>query len=118
MSQDAIIAELQRAAMEARSYQAGTLETAKSILAEQEAKIAKLRDTRPDFQVWLYSARGMVALIANDANQQRTIFRRRPTGRPPCRRSTKTPGSRSSSGWGSPTSGWVTDPRRSACFAN
>ena len=74
LSQDAIIAELQRAAMEARSYQAGTLETAKSILAGQEAKVAKLPQTRPDLLVWLYSARGMIALIANDGKGAKENF--------------------------------------------
>lgn len=42
LSQDAIIVELQRAALEARSYQAGTLDSAKLILSAEEAKIAKL----------------------------------------------------------------------------
>lgn len=74
MSQDAMIAQLQRVAMEARSYQAGTLETAKSILADQEAKIARLPEVRPELQVWLYSARGMVALIANDAKSASANF--------------------------------------------
>ena len=74
LSQDAIIVELQRAAMEARNYQAGTLESAKSILAEQEAKVSKLPQTRPDLLVWLYSARGMVALIANNAQSAKDNF--------------------------------------------
>ena len=73
-SQSAMIAELQRAAMEARSYQAGTLEAAKSILAAQEAKIAKLPEAGPELRVWLYSARGMIALIANDAKAARENF--------------------------------------------
>ncbi len=60
--------------MEVRSYQAGTMETAKSILAEQEAKIAKLPQTRPDLLVWLYSARGMIALIGNDAKGAQENF--------------------------------------------
>lgn len=74
LSQDAIIVQLQRAALDARNYQAGTLESAKSILAEQEAKIAKLQQTRPDLPVWLYTARGMIALIGNDAKAARDNF--------------------------------------------
>jgi eukaryotic-like serine/threonine-protein kinase len=74
LSQDAIIAQLQRAALEARSYQAGTLDLAKSILAEQETKISKLRQTRDDLPVWLYTARGMISLIANDAKSAKTNF--------------------------------------------
>jgi serine/threonine protein kinase len=74
LSQDAIIVQLQRAAMEARNYQAGTLETAKSILIEQESKISKLRQPGPDLLVWLYNARGMVALISNDAQSAKDNF--------------------------------------------
>jgi len=75
LSQDAIIAQLQRAALEARAYQAGTLDTAKSILADQESKIAKLAQPRADLQVWLSNARGMIALIGNDAKGARDNFR-------------------------------------------
>jgi eukaryotic-like serine/threonine-protein kinase len=74
LSQDAIIAHLQRAALEARSYQGGTLDLAKSILAQQEAKISQLRRTRDDLPVWLYTARGMVALIGNDAKSAKDNF--------------------------------------------
>ena len=75
LSQDAIITQLQRAALEARSYQAGTLDTAKSILADQEAKISKLTQPRADLRVWLSNARGMIALIGNDAKGARDNFR-------------------------------------------
>jgi eukaryotic-like serine/threonine-protein kinase len=74
LSQDAIVTQLQRAILEARSYQAGTLEKSKSILAEQEAKISKLPQTRSDLLVWLYSARGMIALIGNEAKTARDNF--------------------------------------------
>lgn len=74
LSQDAIITQLQRAALEARSYQAGTLDTAKAILAEQETKIAKLTHPRADLRVWLSNARGMIALIGNDAKGARDNF--------------------------------------------
>ena len=75
LSQSAIIAQLQRAAMEARSYQGGTLDTAKTILAEEESKIPKLSHPRDELQVWLANARGMIALIANDAKGARDNFR-------------------------------------------
>ncbi len=73
-SQDGIIAQLQRAALEARSYQAGTLEVAKSILAAQEAKVSKVQKPREDLLVWLSNARGMVALIDNNAKSARDNF--------------------------------------------
>jgi hypothetical protein len=67
LSQDAIIARLQRAGMEARTYQAGGLAAARSILKEQEALLARIPRPREEVAVWLASARGMIALIANDA---------------------------------------------------
>lgn len=74
LSQDAIIVQLQRAALEARSYQAGTLDLAKSILAAQEAKLSKLQHPRDDLQVWLSNARGMIALIDNNAQPAKQNF--------------------------------------------
>src|SRR5215470_604986 len=67
LSQDAIIVQLQRATAEARSYEKDSLSLAKSILAQQEALIAKLPRPRSDVPVWLASARGMIALIDNNA---------------------------------------------------
>jgi serine/threonine protein kinase len=67
LSQDAIIAELQRATLEARSYEKDSLPLAKSILAQQQVLIAKLAHPRPEVPVWVASARGMIALIDNDA---------------------------------------------------
>lgn len=74
LSQDAIIVELQRAALEARSYEAGTLDLAKSILSAQEAKTAKLPRPRQDLLVWLSNARGMIALIGNNAQAAKQNF--------------------------------------------
>ncbi len=67
LSQDAIIVQLQRVTMEARTYEKDTLPLARSILAEQENKIGKLAHPRAELAVWASSARGMVALIGNDA---------------------------------------------------
>jgi serine/threonine protein kinase len=67
LSQDAIITQLQRASMEARTYEAGSLPEAKKILADQEVLLAKIPKPRADLNVWLLSARGMIALIGNDA---------------------------------------------------
>ena len=75
LSQDAIIVQLQRATLEARSYESGSLPLAKSILAQQEALIAKLPHPRPDLPVWLSSARGMIALIDNNAKSASENFR-------------------------------------------
>jgi serine/threonine protein kinase/DNA-binding winged helix-turn-helix (wHTH) protein len=74
LSEDAIIVQLQRTTLEARSYESGSLPLAKSILGQQEALIAKLPRPRPDLAVWLSSARGMVALIENNAKSAAENF--------------------------------------------
>src|SRR5258708_2410997 len=67
LSQDAIVVQLQRTALEARSYENDALPLAKSIIERQTALIAKLPHPRPELKVWLSSAQGMVALIDNNA---------------------------------------------------
>jgi DNA-binding winged helix-turn-helix (wHTH) protein/serine/threonine protein kinase len=67
LSQDALVAGLQRAAMEARTYQQGSVPAARSIVEQQEARLKKIPQPREDVLVWLASARGMIALISNDA---------------------------------------------------
>ncbi len=74
LSKDAIIVQLQRVTLEARSYESGSLPLAKSILGQQEALIARLPHPRPDLPVWLSSARGMVALIENNAKSAAENF--------------------------------------------
>ncbi|MBZ5625542.1 MAG: winged helix-turn-helix domain-containing protein [Acidobacteriia bacterium] len=74
LSKDAIIVELQRTTLEARSYEKDSLPFAKSILGQQEALIAKLPQPRPDLAVWLSSARGMVGLIENNAKSAAENF--------------------------------------------
>ncbi len=66
-SPDAMVAQLQKAAMEARAYEEGALPRAKATLADVEAKVPKLARPPADLPVWLASARGMIALIGNDA---------------------------------------------------
>ncbi|MBS0367002.1 MAG: winged helix-turn-helix domain-containing protein [Proteobacteria bacterium] len=70
----AIIANLQLAQMQARSYRAGTLERARALLREQEPLIAAIRRPPPELAVWLASARGMVALIGDDPRQAAQQF--------------------------------------------
>jgi hypothetical protein len=67
LSQDAIVVQLQRVTMEARSYESGSLPLAQSILERQRQLIARLPHPRADLPVWVSSAQGMVALIDNDA---------------------------------------------------
>src|SRR5712692_2514316 len=74
LSQDAIIVQLQRTTLEARSYESGSLPLAKSILGQQETLIARLPHPRPDLPVWLSSARGMIALIENNAKSAAENF--------------------------------------------
>jgi eukaryotic-like serine/threonine-protein kinase len=67
LSQDAIVVQLQRVTLEARSYEKESLALAKSILAKQEELIKRLQHPRSDLPVWLASARGMIDLIDNNA---------------------------------------------------
>jgi serine/threonine protein kinase len=75
LSQDAILVQLQRAAMEARSYRSGGLPVAKSLLAEQLALLPKIARPRRELPVWLLSAKGMIALIENDAKSANENFK-------------------------------------------
>lgn len=75
LSQDAIAVELQRASMEARSYQSDALPTAKSIVAAQEGLIAKIKKPREDLAVWLATAKGMIALVDGDAKAANQYFK-------------------------------------------
>jgi eukaryotic-like serine/threonine-protein kinase len=72
LSQDAIIIQLQRVTLEARSYESGSLPLAKSILAQQKTLIARLPHRRPDLPVWEFSAQG-----DDRAYRQRCHVRRR-----------------------------------------
>lgn len=74
LSQDAMVVQLQRATMEARTYENGSVPRAKAILAEQESRLARIPHPREDLPVWLASARGMIALIENDARRATDQF--------------------------------------------
>ncbi|MBZ5725298.1 MAG: winged helix-turn-helix domain-containing protein [Acidobacteriia bacterium] len=67
LSQDAMVTQLQRAIMEARTYQVGAAPLARAIVAEQESRLARIPRPREEVAVWLASARGMMALIDNNA---------------------------------------------------
>ena len=74
LSQDAIAVRLQRAAMEARTYQKDALAQAKSIVQEEQKRLAGVSKPRPDVAVWLAAAQGMIALIENDAKGAARYF--------------------------------------------
>ncbi len=67
LSQDAIVIQLQRSTLEARSYEKDSLPLAKSILEKQKSLMARIPNLRPDVPVWRFSAQGMIGLIENDA---------------------------------------------------
>jgi hypothetical protein len=66
-STPARVVRLQTAMMEARSYEAGSLARAKAIMAEQGPAIDAMKPASPALAVWLASARGMAALLGDDA---------------------------------------------------
>ena len=71
---DAIVNRLQRAMMEARSYQDGSPARAEAEIDRASADFAALKEPRPDIAVWLASARGMVALVGNDIKRAKAQF--------------------------------------------
>ena len=73
-SPTAVVVQLQRVALEARSYEQGSLERAKAILADQEKLLARLSAPDIERDVWLASAQGMVALIDNRARDAAAGF--------------------------------------------
>jgi eukaryotic-like serine/threonine-protein kinase len=75
LSSDAIMVQLQRASMEARSFQSGGIPAAKSLVAEQESLLKKIRQPRSDLAVWLFTAKGMIALVESDAKLANQCFR-------------------------------------------
>ncbi len=74
LAPEAVTARLQQAGMEARTYAEGSVAKAREIVAAQEAKIPQLKQKPRDLPVWLASAKGMIALISNDAKQAEQQF--------------------------------------------
>lgn len=74
LSQDAVLAQLQRASMEARTFQPDGVSKAKSLVAEQESLLNKLKEPRKDLVVWLDTAKGMIALVESDAKSANHYF--------------------------------------------
>jgi serine/threonine-protein kinase len=62
LSQDSVLLRLQRAAMEARSFEGSSLPRAKALLADAERTMARVAKPKTDLTVWLYTARGFIAL--------------------------------------------------------
>jgi serine/threonine protein kinase len=75
LSQSAIAVQLQRATMEARSFQAGGIPTAKSLVGEQESLLSKIARPGKELQVWLLTAKGMIALVESDAKAANRYFK-------------------------------------------
>ena len=71
---NAIINRLQRAMMEARSYQDGSPARAQAEIDRVQPAVGALSEPRPDVAVWLASARGMVALVGNDIKTAQEQF--------------------------------------------
>jgi hypothetical protein len=74
LSQNGIIVQLQRAAFEARSSEAGNLQLAKSIAEQQRTRIRQLTGPRPELQVWNALARAEIALGDNDPRSAAKLF--------------------------------------------
>ncbi len=66
LSQEAIVLRLQRAAMEARSYQPGSLKLAKSLVNAAGKSLEHIAHPSEDLAVNLLTARGTIAIVEND----------------------------------------------------
>lgn len=71
---DQIVNRLQRAMMEARSYQDGSLVRAQQEIDRAQMEISGMASLRMDIPVWLASAQGMVALVGNDIPKAQEKF--------------------------------------------
>ncbi len=74
LSQDAVVVRLQRAAMEARSTDPGSLALAQSLLRDAETTISQITRPRADLAVWVPFARGAIDIIASDARAANKSF--------------------------------------------
>jgi eukaryotic-like serine/threonine-protein kinase len=74
LSEDSVMLRLQRTAMEARSFEGGSLARAKSLLADAERTMARIAKPRKDLAVWLYTARGAIAISETDARTAEQNF--------------------------------------------
>jgi hypothetical protein len=67
-SPKAIVANLQRAAMEARSFVAGALPLAKSLVGDSQKSIAGMTNPGDEITVWLLAAQATIAITESDAH--------------------------------------------------
>src|SRR5215469_7789251 len=75
LSQDAAAVQLQRAIMEARSFQSQGIATAKSLVSGQETLLPKIPHPRAEVKIWLLTAKGMIALVESDAKSANHYFK-------------------------------------------
>ncbi len=74
LSQDAFSVRLQRASMEARSTDPGSLALAQSLLRDAEATISQIARPKGDLAVWVSLTRGTIDIIASDARAANENF--------------------------------------------
>ena len=75
LSEDAIAVQLQCAAMEARSFSSDGVATAKSLIHQQEMLLRRIKRPRKDLTVWLFTAKGMLALVESEDQSANHYFK-------------------------------------------
>ncbi len=89
LSPDGIAVQLQRATMEARSFQPDAIGAAKSIVAAQESLLGRITPPRKGLTIWLLTTKGMIALVERNARSANRISKKHPTRPPLCQTSMK-----------------------------
>jgi serine/threonine protein kinase len=69
LSQEAVLMRLQRASLEARSFEPGSMAVARSLLQNAESSLSEIPHPQPDLAVWNLVARGVIGVLSNDASQ-------------------------------------------------
>lgn len=73
-SSDAVIAQMQWAAMHARDMEAGSLLHAEAIYESQQPTMARIRGGPPDLPIWAAYAHGLIQMYSGDAQDAVVTF--------------------------------------------
>ena len=73
-SPDAVVAQMQRAAMHARDTKPGSLDQARSIYAQQQPILVAMHNPPPELPIWSDYALGLIQMFGGDAQEAVITF--------------------------------------------